>query len=129
MTINPNNYIGVSATIVGYAAGDAEFPAYDKEGTRGISQIRVPINQGYRKGEEWVETGTAWYTVTGKTDNIGHVRKGDKIRVDDAKLEAREFTRKDGSLGQAFETSFGTVTVLESKGAGAHAGGFDDTPF
>lgn len=126
---NENNYIGATITLVGYAAGDAEFPAYDKGGERGISQIRVPINQGYKKDGEWVETGTAWYTVTGKTDNIGHVRKGDKIRLEDAKLEAREFTRKDGSIGQAFETSYGDLTVLESKSGGSASDDDDSAPF
>ena len=118
MSINPQNYQGISATIVGYAAADAEYPAYDKSGERGISEVRVPINHGYKdkNTDEWKETGTTWVTVTGKTDTIGHIRKGDKVRVDDAKFESREFTRKDGSIGQAFQTSFGTVTVLESKG-------------
>lgn len=117
MTINPNNYKGISATIVGYAAGDAEFPAYDKGGERGISEVRVPIGHGYKdkSSGEWKETGTTWVTVTGRTDDIGHIRKGDLIRVDDGKFESREFTRKDGSIGQAFQTSFGMVTVLESR--------------
>lgn len=123
MTINPNNYRGISATIVGYAAGDAEFPKYDTSGQRGISEVRVPVGHGYKDKDsgEWKETGTTWVTVTGKTDDIGHIRKGDLIRVDDAKFESREFTRKDGSIGQAFQTSFGTVTVLESKNGGAPA--------
>lgn len=132
MTINPNNYQGISATIVGFAAGDAENPAYDKSGSRGVMEVRVPINHGYKdkNTDEWKETGTTWVTVTGKADTIGHIRKGDKIRVDDAKFESREFTRKDGSIGQAFQTSFGQVTVLESKSSGAPAGGFaDESPF
>ena len=128
MTINERNIPGATITLVGWAAADAEYPAYDKSGERGISQIRVPITQGYKKDGEWVETGTAWYTVTGKTDNIGHVRKGDKIRLDDAKLEAREFTRKDGSIGQAFETSYGNLTVLESKNGGS-ASSDEEAPF
>lgn len=129
MTINPQNFQGISATIVGYAAGDAEYPAYDKSGERGVSEIRVPINHGYKDktSGEWKETGTTWVTVTGRTDDIGHIRKGDKIRVDDAKFESREFTRKDGSIGQAFQTSFGTVTVLESKNGGS--GSDDEAPF
>lgn len=124
MTINSNNYVGISATIVGYAAGDAEFPAFDKSGGRGISEVRVPVNHGYKDKTtgEWKETGTTWVTVTGRTDDIGHIRKGDKIRVDDGKFESREFTRKDGSVGQAFQTSYGTVTVLESK-----SGDYEDT--
>lgn len=122
---NPNNYDGATVTIVGRAGGDAEFPPYDKSGERGVSQVRIAVGQGYKKDGEWVDTGTAWYTVTGRTGDIGHVRKGDKVRVDDARLETREFTRKDNSIGQAFETRFGTVTVLESK-----SGGSDDSgPF
>lgn len=129
MTINPQNFQGISATLVGYAAGDAEFPAYDKSGERGVSEVRVPINHGFKdkSSGEWKETGTTWVTVTGRTDDIGHIRKGDKIRVDDAKFESREFTRKDGSIGQAFQTSFGTVTVLESKNGGSTSD--DEAPF
>ena len=114
---NPNNYDGATVTLVGRAGADAEFPAYDKEGTRGLSQVRVAIGQGYKdkNTNEWKDTGTLWVTVTGRTDDIGHVRKGSKVRLDDARLEAREFERKDGSIGQAFETRFGTLTVLEVK--------------
>lgn len=121
---NPNNYEGATITLVGRAGGDAENPAYDKNGERGIKQVRVAVGQGYKKEGEWVDTGVTWYTVTGREDDIGHVRKGDKVRLDDARLETREFDRKDGSKGQAFETKFGTLTVLESKNSGG-----DDTPF
>lgn len=129
MTINPNNYKGISATLVGYAAGDAEFPRYDPGGERGISEVRVPVGHGYKdkSSGEWKETGTTWVTVTGRTDDIGHIRKGDLIRVDDGKFESREFTRKDGSIGQAFQTSYGTVTVLESKSGGSASD--DEAPF
>lgn len=123
--INPNNYDGATVTLVGRAGGDSEFPPYDKSGERGFSQVRVAVGQGYKKDGEWVSTGTVWYTVSGKTEDISHVRKGDKVRVDEARLEAREFERKDGTTGQAFETRYGTVTVLESKSGG----GDSDTPF
>ena len=125
---NPNNYEGATVTLVGRAGGDAENPAYDKEGTRGIKQVRVAVGQGYKKDGEWVDTGTVWYTVTGRSEDIGHVRKGDKVRLDDARLEAREFERKDGTTGQAFETRFGNLTVLESKSGGG-SGYEDESPF
>lgn len=114
---NPQNYTGVTVTAVGRAGADAENPPYDKSGERGVQQVRVAVDQGYKNKDsgEWVSTGTLWLTVTGRTDDIGHVRKGDKVRLDDARLEAREFQRKDGSTGQAFETRFGSLTVLESK--------------
>ena len=124
---NPQNYPGVTATIVGYASADATNPPYDKDGTRGFKQIRIPINEGYKDKNtgQFVETGTSWYTINAPSDQIGHIRKGDKIRIDDARLETREFTRKDGTTGQAFETRFGNITVLESKTPAPD----DDLPF
>lgn len=120
---NPNNYEGATVTLVGRAGADASFPAYDKAGEKGFQEVRVAVSQGYKKGDEWVDTGTTWYTVSGRTEDVGHVRKGDKVRLDDARLETREFDRKDGSKGQAFETRYGTLTVLESKSGGS------DVPF
>lgn len=133
MTINPNNYQGISATIVGYAGTDAGFPNYDKSGEKGRSQFRLPVDHGYKdkkNNDEWKKTGTTWITVTGLTSDIGDIRKGDKVRVDDAKFESREYTRKDGTTGQEFETSFGTVTVLEAKdGGNAPVEDDNDQPF
>lgn len=126
--INANNYTGVNAVIVGRAAAPAENPPYDKTGSRGFQQIRVAVDQGYKKDGEWVETQTLWITYTARSEDLGHVQKGDKVRLDEVKLEAREFERKDGSIGQAFEARFGTVTVLESAGGGS-TGGSEDTPF
>lgn len=116
---NPNNYVGVNIdSLVGHAAGPAEYPPYDKEGQRGFKQVRIGVGQGYKGSDgQWVDTGTAWYTHTAPEDDLGFVGKGDKVRLDDARLEAREFTRKDGTTGQAFETRFGTLTVVESKQA------------
>ena len=125
---NPNNYDGATVTLVGRAGADAEFPPYDKQGERGFSQVRVAVSQGYKKNDEWVDTGTTWYTVSGRTEDIGHVSKGDKVRLDDARLETREFERKDGTTGQAFETRYGNLTVLESKGGSSPAADAD-TPF
>lgn len=121
---NPQNFEGATVTLVGRAGGNAENPPYDKEGTRGFKQVRVAVGQGYKDKNtgEWVDQGTVWYTVTGRAEDIGHVGKGDKVRLDDARLEAREFTRKDNSTGQAFETRFGTLTVLESKSGGDDSG-------
>lgn len=130
--INERNIPGATITLVGWAAGDAENPLYDRDGSRGIKQLRIPVREGYTKDGEFIERGTTWYTVTGKDENIGHVRKGDKIRLDDAKLEAREFTRKDGSQGQAFETSYGRLTILESKNgndSGQDGAYEDEEPF
>ena len=114
---NPQNFEGATVTIVGRVGAAPEFPPYDKEGTRGFGQIRVAVGMGYKNKQtgEWVDQGTMWFTVTAPMDHFNGIGKGDKIRLDDARLEAREFTRKDGSTGQAFETRFGDITVLESK--------------
>jgi len=122
---NPQNYTGVTATVIGRTAGPAENPAYDKQGARGYQQVRIAVDQGYKDSSgQWVETGTLWVTHTAPADILASVGKGDKVRIDDARLEAREFTRKDGTTGQAFETRFGDFTILESK-----AGDTEEAPF
>lgn len=117
---NENNYIGATTTIVGYAAGEARFPAYDKEGTKGVLELPIPINEGYKKDGEFVQTGTTWYSVVASGDYgkaLQAIRKGDKVRVDDAKQEVREYKDKEGNSKLGISLRFGTVTVLESKDA------------
>lgn len=128
MSNNPNNYIGVNSTIVGYAASDARPPAYDKEGTRGVLQVPIAINEGYKKDGEFVQTGTTWYDVEAggdAADTLRGIRKGDKIRVDDAKQEVRSYNDREGKEKLGITLKFGTVTVLESKSGGSS----EDTPF
>ena len=129
--INENNYEGANVTIVGRAGGEAKPPAYDKDGSKGILELSIAVSQGYKKDGEWVDTGTAWYVHTAAGEHaevLAQVGKGDKVRLDDAKLEYREFTRKDDTVGQQFATKFGTLTILESKSAAAapaeESGGF-----
>lgn len=124
---NTNNYIGVNTTIVGYAASDARNPAYDKEGTRGVKQVPLAINEGYKKDGEFVQTGTTWYDIEAGGDAaqaLLNIRKGDKIRVDDAKQEVRSYKAGDGTEKLGITLKFGSVTILESK-----SGGSDDSPF
>lgn len=126
---NPNNYIGVTTTIVGYAASDARNPAYDKEGTRGVKQVPIAINEGYKKDGEFVQTGTTWYDLEAggeAASTLARIKKGDKIRVDDAKQEVRTYKDKNGAEKLGITLRFGTVTVLESSGGG---GDDSDTPF
>lgn len=118
MTINENNYVGVAATIVGYAASDPRNPAYDKEGTKGVQEISIPINEGYKKDGEFIQTGTTWYTYVATADFIAEhfpVKKGDKVRIDGAKQEVREYTTKDGETKLGISLRFGDVSILESK--------------
>lgn len=123
--INPNNYPGVSTTIVGWASSDARFPAYDKEGTRGVLQVPIAINEGYKKDGEFVKTGTTWYDIEAGGDAaqvLQGISKGDKIRVDDAKQEVRSYKAADGTDKLGITLKFGTVTILEQATSG-------DTPF
>lgn len=128
MTINPSNIPGATMTLVGWAAGDPEYPLYDKEGSRGYKQVSVANREGYKKNGEFVETGTTWYTIEKHQDDWASlgVRKGDKIRVDNAKQEVRTFKNKAGEEKLGITLSFAEITVLESKGGGAPASNYDD---
>lgn len=128
MTTNINNYPGATITLVGYAASDARNPAYDKDGSRGVKQVPVAINEGYKKDGEFVQTGTTWYDIEAAGDAANAllaIKKGDKIRVDDAKQEVRAYKAADGTEKLGITLKFGQVTVLESKGGSSDA----DTPF
>lgn len=121
MSTNPNNYIGATSTVVGYAAGPARAPRYDKDGTSGVLEVAIPINEGYKKDGEFVQTGTTWYTYSAVGDyanNLKAIQKGDKIRIEDAKQEVRTY-EKDGATIPAIGLRYGTLTVLESKSGSA----------
>lgn len=116
--INPNNYISADLTLVGYAASGPRNPAYDKEGKRGVKEIPIPVNEGYkdRDSGEFIQTGTTWYNYVAAGEGVSvieGIRKGDKIRLDGARQSVREYTNKDGETKLGIELRFGTVTVLE----------------
>lgn len=124
--VNPNNYQGATVTVIGYAAGDPEFPPYDREGKRGYKQLSVPVSEGYKKDGEFVKTGTTWYRVEKHQDDwatLG-VQKGDKVRIDNAKQEVRAYKNAKGEDALGITLSYADVTILESSG-----GASDDTPF
>lgn len=115
---NPQNYIGATLTIVGYAASAPRSPLYDKDGSKGVLELPIPINEGYKKDGDWVQTGTTWYQYvaggSGADDlrDIG-IQKGDKVRIDGAKQEVREYQDKEGNNRLGINLRFGTITVLE----------------
>lgn len=128
--VNDNNYIGATLTLVGYAAGDPEYPPYDKEGKRGFKQLSIANTEGYKKDGEFVKTGTTWYRVEKHQDDwatLG-VQKGDKVRIDNAKQEVRAYKNAKGEDALGITLSYADVTILESAG-GVSASDDSDTPF
>lgn len=125
--VNPNNYQGATVTVIGYAAGDPEYPPYDKEGKRGYKQLSVPVSEGYKKNGEFVKTGTTWYRVEKHQDDWASlgVQKGDKVRIDNAKQEVRSYKNAKGEDALGITLSYADVTVLESSGGSDNS----DTPF
>lgn len=115
--INPNNYPGITATVVGTAGGEARFPLYDKEGKRGRKEVSVAVGHGYRdKDGNWQDTSTTWVSYEAGGDYVAtleEVRKGDKIRLDEVKFETRLYKNKDGEEKIGVTATFGTLTILE----------------
>ena len=133
MTYNENNYPGATLCLVGYAAGNPEYPPYDREGKRGFKQLSVAVNEGYKPkdGGDFVQTGTTWYRIEKHEDawaELG-VGKGDKIRLDGAKQEVRSYKNKDGVEQLGITLSYGDLTVLESKSGGSASDDDDSAPF
>lgn len=129
MTYNENNYPGATTILVGYAAGNPEYPPYDREGKRGFKQLSVAVNEGYKKDGEFVQTGTTWYRIEKHEDawaELG-VGKGDKIRLDGAKQEVREYQDKNGDSKLGITLTYGDLTVLESKNDGSASD--EEAPF
>lgn len=97
-----------------------------------LVEATVAVSKGYKdkNTDQWVDTGTDWYTVIARGDYTGtllDLNPGDRVEVVDAKLEHREYPKQDGSTGVSYDLNFGTVVVLERKadrqpvGAGAGA--------
>lgn len=116
MTTNEKNYPGATVTVVGWVSGPARNPAYDKEGTKGVKEITIPVNEGYKKDGEFVKTGTTWYTVSAAgeyAERLEALNKGDKIRVEDARQEVREYKDREGNDKLGITLKFGKITVLD----------------
>ena len=127
--INPGNIPSINVTLVGTAGGPVDFKQFNNGGSQ--AELSVAISHGYRNKQDgqWVDTGTTWVRILASGDyaenNWPVVNKGDKVRLDDARLETREFDRKDGTKGQAFEARFGTLTVVQAKEPVAASAGSD----
>lgn len=138
MSINPNDYVGANLTIVGFAGGEPEEKSFNGGGS--VTELSVSVGKGYKdkNSGEWIDQGTDWYTLSAAPqyaeDNWPVIGKGDKVRIDDARLELKPFTKKDGTPAVDARLRFGTVTVVEAKNERASAGSSkksyeDVTPF
>lgn len=126
--INTKNYDGASVVIVGNAAGPVEIKSFDKGGSQ--AQLSVAVGKGYKKGDEWVDTGTDWYLLTATEEwaaqNWPDVSKGDKVRIDDARLEFKPFLKKNGEAGVEATLRYGTLVIVKSKSEGRQTAARND---
>lgn len=131
--INPNNFEGANVTIVGKAGGPATVRTFNNGGSQ--AELSVAVSKGYKdkNSGEWVDKGTDWYTLVGAesyaTENWPEVGPGDKVRIDNARLESRPYLSKDGEPKTELKLQFGTVVVLERKQDRQPAAAAVSTPF
>ena len=100
------------------------------------TEVSIAVSKGYKdkNTQEWVDKGTDWYTHIVRGDYQHEVQEldlqpGDRVEVTQAKLEQREYEKRDGTPGIANDLNFGTLTVLERKAdrqaaSGGGASGF-----
>jgi len=127
--VNENNYVGANLTVVGTAGGEWQVRDLGTTG-RQQAELSIAVSKGYKDKEsgDWVDQGTDWYTLTATPDyaasNWPEVGPGDKVRVDDAKLTLRTYTKKDGEAGVDAKLQFGSLSVVQKKQQEEFAGGF-----
>lgn len=133
MTINPNNYPGTNITLVGTAGGAVDIRTL---GSSSVAQLSVAVGKGYKNAaKEWVDTGTDWYTLSASPEyareNWPEVGSGDRVRIDDARLELKPYLTKAGEARVDAQLRWGTLTVVESKSSRGNTsvGSSADTPF
>lgn len=119
---NPNNYDGVRAAYaIGNVGREPEVKTFENGSS--ITEFSLAVGQGYKNKQtgEWVDKGTAWYTVSAPTSHAEEhwptISKGDKVRVNDPVLEVREYPKKDGSTGLGLTLTWGDVIVVKAKNA------------
>lgn len=86
------------------------------------TEVSIAVGKGYKDKmtQEWVDKGTDWYTFITRGDWQSQIESldlqpGDRVEVTDAKLEHREYEKRDGGLGIACDLNYGELTVLERK--------------
>lgn len=120
--VTTENFIGADSTIVGFVRRGPENPAYDKDGERGFVQVTIPIDERYKKGDEWVTKGTTWFRYTAKPEYLDGAEIGDKVRIENAQA-GTPFVSDKGNV--SVDLTYGTLTVLEK----SEQSGDDGAPF
>jgi single-stranded DNA-binding protein len=111
MTFKPS---GIRATIVGRVVAPAAPNRFNDQ----VLELRIAVDHGYKKNDEWTKTGTTWITYSAYGDfgtALGEFEKGDLVEIEDAALETRTYEKKDGGEGIAVSARYGTVELLERK--------------
>lgn len=126
-SINEENKAGATIVIVGNVVAPAEDKFDGKQ-----TELRIAVARNYQKDGEWVSSPTVYYTVIASgqyADALKTVGKGDKVRVDDAQFEIREWDRKEGGKGYTNELRFGTLTVVSTAKPKEEAAASVDAPW
>lgn len=115
---------GIShATIVGRVVAPAE-----QKFNGDVTELRLAIGHGYKKDDVWTPTGTTFLTYVTNKDYSApslSVGQGDLVKIVDSAVSTRNYDKADGTKGSQVEARFGTLELLEKKGAGkAQADGF-----
>ena len=115
--INSKNFVGANVVVVGVAGSAPEVTSFKNGGNQ--TSLSIAVSTGYKKDDEWVDTGTNWYTLTAKKEyadaNWPDVQAGDKVRVEDARLELKAYAKKDGTPAVEARLKFGSLVVVEAK--------------
>lgn len=98
-----------------------------------LAEATVAVSKGYKnkQTDEWVDTGTDWYTVIARgdfTSTVLDLAPGDRVKVAEAKLEHREYPKNDGTTGVSYDLNYGTIVVLERKADRAPVGAAAGAP-
>ena len=125
--INPNNYPGSNVVVVGSAGGPVEVRTFPNGGSQ--AQLSIAVGKGYKDKDtgEWQDKGTDWFTLGASPEyaeqNWPIIGAGDTVRVDNARLEARPYTKNDGTAAVDLQLRFGTVVVVKKKDGSGGGGG------
>ena len=99
-------------TLIGNVVADPELKLLN-DGTS-IASFRVASNSSRKQGEQWVEEGTLWVSVSawGKLGEraVANLSKGTKVIVQ-GPIKNRQWTNKDGEVRDSIEMRADAIGV------------------